>query len=136
MYNQGRKKMTKTEEIKKELLASKERLETALARLNSIMEEGEEPVTLQLSFYNKTVSQANLFEVEGGSCVVKSGCTSVHRWAVKTRTEGPLAGKAFTLNEEYDWELGRDEEDALCLVPIKKKVKNKKKDIIGHFEPW
>lgn len=41
-------------------------------------------------------------------------------WGAVKRIAGPLAGKAFYLNEFYDWELGRDEESALCLVPIKK----------------
>lgn len=90
-----------------------------------IEEEEEETVTLQIPYEADmydiiTIPKTELFEVTERSGVVKSGCTSVHRWAIATRLLGPLGGKAFLLNNEFDWKLGEDDDSRLCLVPIKK----------------
>ena len=36
------------------------------------------------------------------------------------RVAGSLAGCAFALSSFYNWELGRDEEGTVVLVPLKK----------------
>lgn len=42
-------------------------------------------------------------------------------FVIDTRTDGSLGRRAFYLEDGmYDWVLVRDEDDALCLVPLKK----------------
>lgn len=113
-----------TEELRKELLASKERLERALNRLNSIKDEEEETITLRIPYEaeredTKTIPQTSLCDLKDGYLYIQDELIGV-RWGIAMRTTGPLAEKAFLLNEEYDWELGKDDDSRLCLVPIKK----------------
>lgn len=43
------------------------------------------------------------------------------KWVLKYRNGGHYHRKAFYLQtDEYDWVLGRDNEDLLCLIPLKK----------------
>jgi hypothetical protein len=120
--------MSEIDEMKQELLATKERLERALtrigsaiARLEAIKEEAE-TVTLRIQYETEredtiTIPQSKLCHMQMGIPTLN---TSEEIWAVATRSGGSLAQKAFVLNDEYDWELGRDSEARLCLVPIKK----------------
>lgn len=115
--------MNKIEEVRKALLVAKESIEKNIEELNRLDEEEEEPVTLRVAYETErddiiTIPQTSLY--------------SVKKWKVTPRGEGLLAGKAFRLNDEFDWEIGKDEKNVLCLVPIKK---DEIKDIIGHFEP-
>lgn len=40
---------------------------------------------------------------------------------VQTRADGFLAERAFFLPTNYDWVIGRDDMDYLCLIPLKLK---------------
>lgn len=39
----------------------------------------------------------------------------------QVRAEGPYAEKGFYLSNQYNWELVKEADDTLCLVPTKKK---------------
>jgi hypothetical protein len=41
---------------------------------------------------------------------------------IQTRDEGEFAGKAFYLNNTFDWEFGYDSFGLIVLVPLKKGV--------------
>ena len=98
-------------------------LEMAMRRLDSMKEEEKEEgtVMLKLAYFSRTIQQAELYNVGGGTLYIREKMNREEVCgAISTITAGPLAGKAFVLNTNYDWELGRDTESLLCLVPIKK----------------
>jgi hypothetical protein len=41
---------------------------------------------------------------------------------IQTRDEGEFAGKAFYLNNTFDWEFGHDSFGLLVIVPLKKGI--------------
>lgn len=114
----------KIEEVRKALLVTKEVIEDNLKRLE---EKEEETVTLRVQYEAERVDRYDIITIPPSSlCDLKDGYLYIQdeliavRWGIAMRTTGPLAEKAFLLNEEYDWELGRDKELRLCLVPLKK----------------
>lgn len=107
-----------------ELLAIKLAMETALMRLDSLTKEKveEETVTLQIEPEREgviAIPQTSLCDLKDGYLYINDDIIGPC-WGIAMRTTGPLAEKAFLLNEEYNWVLGRDNELRLCLVPIKK----------------
>ena len=120
------KKMKKIEKILKEVEAANGWLARALIRLDISMKEEEGTVTLRVQYEAEredaiTIPTTSLYDVREGNTLFLADPDEC--WVIATRRLGPLAGKAFYLNTEYDWEIGRDNVDALCLVPIKKEVK-------------
>jgi len=45
-----------------------------------------------------------------------------NKYPIQTRDEGEFAGKAFYLNNTFDWEFGYDSFGLLIIVPLKKKA--------------
>jgi len=41
--------------------------------------------------------------------------------ALTTRTDGEFKGRAVYLDNEYDWVIGEDSEECICLIPLRKK---------------
>jgi hypothetical protein len=41
---------------------------------------------------------------------------------IQTRDEGEFAGKAFYLNNTFDWEFGHDSFGLLVVIPLKKGI--------------
>ena len=39
---------------------------------------------------------------------------------IQLRAGGMLIGRAFFLDGNYDWVIGKDDQDCLCLVPMEK----------------
>jgi len=104
------------EEVRKALLVAKESIEKNIEDLDRLEEE-EEPATLQIEPERERViaiPQAELCHVDEGTMYIEE-CIAIAR-----RKWGPLAGKALYLSDNYVWQLGRDRECSLCLVPIKK----------------
>ena len=50
--------------------------------------------------------------------IIKEDYTYIER-----RSGGAFFNKALCLSSMYDWVLGKDEDDVLCLVPLKKRDK-------------
>ena len=112
--------MKAKEEFKERIKVAKATIENALR--NSV--EEEETITLSIPYEAEredtiTIPQTSLCDPKDGYLYIQDVLIAV-RWAIAMRTTGPLAGKAFLLNEEYDWQLGKDDDSRLCLVPIKK----------------
>ena len=51
--------------------------------------------------------------------IIKEDYTYIER-----RCGGAFFNKALYLSSMYDWVIGKDEHDVLCLVPLKRRVKN------------
>jgi hypothetical protein len=118
--------MKTIEELRKALLVAKKSIEENLEELNRLEKE-EEPVTLRIQYGETkweeeiTIPQSKLCDMKGEYIYIKNWDDITEPiWTVTTKRVGPLAGKAFVLNDNFDWELGADEEGALCLVPLKK----------------
>ena len=104
------------EEVRKALLVAKESIEKNIEDLNRLEKE-EEPATLRIESKRERViaiPQAELGTIKGGIMYIEDHI------AMNRRSWGPLAGKAFYLNDCFDWQIGKDEEGLLCLVPLKK----------------
>ena len=43
---------------------------------------------------------------------------SVDLMAIEKRYEGSLKDKAYFLSDIYDWVIGKDESQQLCLIPL------------------
>ena len=104
------------EEVRKALLVAKESLEENLEELDRLEKE-EETITLRIKPEREraiAIPQAELCPIDEGAIRIKE------RIVIDRRCSGPLVGKAFYLNDAYDWQVGRDDVGILCLVPIKK----------------
>ena len=120
--------MKTIEEVRKELLICKEILEQNLESLNRLEVE-EQTVTLRIGYGTEreeeiTIPQSKLCTLDNGALHIIERTHKDHIAATR-RKWGPLAAKALYLNDSYDWELGRDDEGALCLVPIKREIEQK-----------
>lgn len=40
-------------------------------------------------------------------------------YALAARDGGPFGGKAIYLDEGFEWVIGLDDEDCICLVPLR-----------------
>lgn len=120
--------MKTIEEKREKLLTAKVLIEEKLERLERV--EEPEPITLRSGYESEReklmiIPQTSLCNLDLGTLYIADPSGRSMISLVSTRLYGPLADKAFSLNEDYDWNLGRDEEDTLCLVPIKRVKKTK-----------
>lgn len=52
---------------------------------------------------------------------------SVSEFHQRIRSGGEFRGRAISLTKDYDWVLGVDSEDQICLIPLKRGETGKEK---------